>query len=142
MAQSAGYSGKSLGEKLGLKPGMRIGVVAAPRAYADLVGGAPESATVKSTASAKGLKGAYDLIHLFCADRAALQAEAASAVAALAEGGALWVSWPKKSSKLFADLTEDGVRELVLPTGWVDVKVCAVDADWSGLKFLRRRAKS
>ena len=52
----------------------------------------------------------------------------------------IWISWPKKTSPLFRDLTEDGVRELMLPTGWVDVKVCAVDADWSGLKFLRRRA--
>ncbi len=51
----------------------------------------------------------------------------------------LWVSWPKKSSALFVDLTEDGLREVILPSGWVDVKVCAVDADWSGLKFLKRK---
>ena len=57
----------------------------------------------------------------------------------LAPGGMIWVSWPKKASKLFIDLTEDGLREVLLPTGWVDVKVCAVDADWSGLKFLRRK---
>ncbi len=141
MAQSAGYSGKSLGEKLGLKPGVRIAVIAVPGDYATLVGGLPEGAALKPVASAKALKGSYDLIHLFCADRAALEAQAAHAIAAIAEGGGFWVSWPKKSSKLFRDLTEDGVREIVLPTGWVDVKVCAVDADWSGLKFLRRRAK-
>ena len=70
--------------------------------------------------------------------RAALEA-AAPVVTAAAQGAALWVSWPKKASKLFIDLTEDGLREVLLPTGWVDVKVCAVDADWSGLKFLRRK---
>ena len=59
----------------------------------------------------------------------------------LAQGGMLWVSWPKKTSKLFVDLTEDGIRRLCLPMGLVDVKVCAVDADWSGLKLLRRKAR-
>ena len=54
-------------------------------------------------------------------------------------GGMLWISWPKKSSSLFVDLTEDDLRDVVLKTNWVDVKVCAVDADWSGLKFLRRK---
>ena len=65
---------------------------------------------------------------------------AGPALAAVRPGGMLWVSWPKKASPLFRDLTEDGLREILLPTGWVDVKVCAVSADWSGLKFLRRRA--
>ena len=57
----------------------------------------------------------------------------------LAQGGMLWVSWPKKTSKLFVDLTEDGIRKLCLPRGLVDVKVCAVDNDWSGLKLMRRK---
>ena len=57
----------------------------------------------------------------------------------ISDGGMLWVSWPKKSSELFQDLTEDTLREVILPTGWVDVKVCAVDSDWSALKFLKRR---
>ena len=139
MAQSAGYSGKSLGEKLGLKPGVRVAVIAAPGDYATLVGGLPEGAALKSAASAKVLKGSYDLVHLFCADRAALEAQAALALAVIGAGGAFWVSWPKKSSKLLRDLTEDGVREVVLPTGWVDVKVCAVDEKWSGLKLVIRK---
>jgi hypothetical protein len=56
------------------------------------------------------------------------------------DGGTLWISWPKKSSPLFVDLTDNGIRDLVLPTGFVDVKVAAIDENWSGLKFLRRRA--
>ena len=80
-----------------------------------------------------------EVVHLFCPDRATLDTWHAEALSYVADPGMLWVSWPKKSSKLFLDLTEDGLREVLLPTGWVDVKVCAVDQDWSGLKFLRRK---
>ena len=134
-----GCSGKPLKAKLGIKPGMAVAVVAPPRAYETILGeplDPPAAVCVKPSGVRKG---ACDLVHLFCPDYAALAKGGARALEGLREGGALWVSWPKKSSKLFADLTEDGVREVLLPTGWVDVKVCAVDADWSGLKFLRRR---
>ena len=130
-----GYSGKSLGAKMGLKPGLTLWAVGAPTSYADLLG--PESATVMI--SRDGAAGPFGMAHLFVRDRGELQLQAEAALAKLAPGGTLWVSWPKKSSPLFKDLTEDGVREVVLPTGWVDVKVCAVDADWSGLKFLKRK---
>jgi hypothetical protein len=136
---SAGYSGKPLAAKLGLAPGLRIAAVAAPEDYEALLGAPVSGLSIDRLAKPPARKAAYDLVHLFVPDRAALQSQGPKALAALAEGGALWVSWPKKSSKLFRDLTEDGVRELLLPTGWVDVKVCAVDADWSGLKLLRRR---
>lgn len=76
---------------------------------------------------------------LFYADRATLDAEYKTALSIVAESRMLWVSWPKKTSELFRDLTEDGLREVLSPTGWVDVKVCAVDQDWSGLMFLRRK---
>ena len=81
-----------------------------------------------------------DIVHAFFRTRTELDARAAPLITLPAAGGMIWISWPKKSSPLFRDLTENGLREVLLPTGWVDVKVAAVDADWSGLKFLRRRA--
>ncbi|MEL7313284.1 MAG: DUF3052 domain-containing protein, partial [Pseudomonadota bacterium] len=74
-----------------------------------------------------------------CPTRRALDNKIEQALTKVADGGMLWISWPKKSSPMFKDLTEDQLREVILPTGWVDVKVCAVDADWSGLKFVRRK---
>jgi hypothetical protein len=127
-----GYSGKPLSQKLGLKSGMRWLPLNAPEHYHDLLQ-APEGVDFLDTA------GEADGVHLFCADHSVLEAEHGRALASVAAGGMLWVSWPKKSSALFRDLTEDGIRAVILPTGWVDVKVCAVDQNWSGLKFLRRR---
>lgn len=127
-----GYSGTPLHRKLGLKPGTRCLVINAPAHYDDLVIGAEAVAFSNRFRMA-------DIVHLFCRRRTELERRIENALARVAEGGALWVSWPKKSSPLHADLTEDGLREVILPLGWVDVKVCAVDADWSGLKFMRRR---
>lgn len=130
-APTASYSGKPLYQKLGMKPGMRVMPINSPESYFDLV------------ADAEGVDyvdgGKADIVHLFCGTRLDLDANFEHALPQVAEKGMLWVSWPKKSSKLFVDLTEDQLREVILPTGWVDVKVCAVDADWSGLKFLRRK---
>lgn len=131
MAKPAGYSGKPLWQKLGLKPGMSCLPLNPPRPYQALVDGAQGIDFIE--------KGPADLVHLFCPVRADLEAGIAPALAQVSPGGMLWVSWPKKSSALFRDLTEDMLREVILPTGWVDVKVCAVDSDWSGLKFMRRR---
>ncbi len=133
-APVAGYSGKRLIEKLGLKPGQTLAALGAPSHYAELVAPLPDGARLISGADPDAA-----IVHLFVADRFALEVRVKAAVEVLAPGAALWISWPKKASKLFVDLTEDGVREVVLPTGLVDVKVCAVDEDWSGLKFLRRR---
>lgn len=133
MPQLHGYSGKPLFQKLGMKPGMSVLPLAPPAHYAELVQGAEGVEFV--------VTGPADIVHLFCANRAELTASLELAMAQIAEGGMLWVSWPKKASKLFLDLTEDDLRTLILPTGWVDVKVCAVDADWSGLKFLRRKSR-
>jgi hypothetical protein len=102
--------------------------------YYDLVGGA--DIAPKKTAPASG---SFDFIHLFVRDTAALARDLPRLEPRLAAGGMIWVSWPKKTSPLFKDLTEDGVRKVCLPLDWVDVKVCAVDADWSGLKLLRRK---
>jgi hypothetical protein len=134
MPTPVGYSGKPLIQKLGLKEGRVLKPVGAPEAYTDWIEPLPLGAVVDADAAMA------DLVHLFVADRAGLERGAAPALAAVRPAGMLWVSWPKKTSPLFRDLTEDGLREVLLPTGWVDVKVCAVSPDWSGLKFLKRKA--
>ena len=128
---AAGYSGKALWQKLGLTPWQRCRIVDCPLDYAALTA-APHPLQQPDAAP-------FDVIHAFVADRAALERGIADWHAALADGGMLWISWPKKTSKRFRDLTEDGIREIALPRGLVDVKVCAVDADWSGLKLMRRK---
>lgn len=133
-APPAGYSGKTLIRKLGLKEGQTLAVLGAPAHYVALVEPLPDGARVVHAPDT-----AASIVHLFVATRAELEAAAPGVAASLAPGAALWISWPKKSSELFVDLAEDGIREVVLPTGLVDVKVAAVDQDWSGLKFLRRR---
>jgi len=132
---TAGYSGKSLIAKLDLKDGAKAIAIAPPANYTELIDNA--AITVKRTAPAAG---SFDFIHLFVNDEASLVRDLPKLEPRLATGGMLWVSWPKKTSKLFRDLTEDGIRRLCLPMGLVDLKVCAVDADWSGLKLLRRKA--
>ena len=133
-AQPAGYSGKSLIDKLGLKEGAKAIVVAPPANYSELTDNA--AITPKKSAPATG---SFDFIHLFVKTTADLARDLPKLEPRLAGGGMIWVSWPKKTSKLFVDLTEDGIRKICLPMGLVDVKVCAVDADWSGLKLYRRK---
>jgi hypothetical protein len=129
---AAGYSGKPLWQKLGLKAGQRYLVDNAPSDYSQLTG-----FDLAQLVNAKN--GEADFAHVFVADRAALAQALDRYLPRMADGGMLWISWPKKTSALFRDLTEDGIREAVLPRDWVDIKVCAVDADWSGLKLARRR---
>lgn len=136
---TVGYSGKSLAEKIGLRPGGRLVAFGAPPHYADLLAPLPEGATIAMAGWDDALLEPTEIVHGVVRDRAELEARAAALVALPPDGGMLWISWPKKASPLFRDLTEDGVRAVILPTGWVDVKVAAIDADWSGLKFLRRR---
>lgn len=135
MTNPSGYSGTPLPKKLGFKPGFSVRLSNAPENYADLLRGA-EAVTFVSDGD-----GPFDAVHLFVHRPADIAAKAATAITTLREGGMLWISWAKKSSKLHAGVTEDDLRTHVLPLGWVDVKVCAVDADWSGLKFLKRKAK-
>jgi hypothetical protein len=134
MPAPVGYSGKPLIQKLGLKEAQVLKPIGAPAAYAEWIEPLSPGAVVDADAAVA------DLVHLFVSDRDGLERGTASALASVRPGGMLWVSWPKKTSPLFRDLTEDGLREVLLPTGWVDVKVCAVSADWSGLKFLKRKA--
>jgi hypothetical protein len=129
----AGYSGKTLVEKLGIKPGTRIAILNAPRGYRATLGKLPPGVIVATAA-----RGSLPFIHFFTRSRTALEAKFAGLVRALAPAGALWVSWPKQASGVSTDLTEDVVRAVALAGGLVDVKVCAVDDVWSGLKLVRR----
>jgi hypothetical protein len=130
----AGYSPRTLVEKLGIKPHTRIAVIGAPRGYRATLGTLPPG--VRVTATLRG--GTLPLIQFFTKQRAALRRSFPALKRALAVDGALWVSWPKKASGVATDMTEDGVRAVALPHGLVDVKVCAVDEVWSGLKLVRR----
>jgi len=129
----AGYSGKPLGEKLGIKAGHRVALLGAPPQFSALL--APVPAGVAFVPDASGA----NVVLLFTRAASALEAEFAPTAQALAPGGMLWVAWPKKASKQPTDVTEDVVRRVGLAAGLVDVKVCAVDEVWSGLKFVRRR---
>ena len=133
-APTFGYSGRTLVQKLGIKAGDVVCAIDPPRNYLGLLGGVPPGASGASAAHEPAI------VHAFVRRADELAALAERLVALPRAGGSVWISWPKKASPLFVDLTEGGVRQVMLPTGWVDVKVCAVDADWSGLKFLRRRS--
>ena len=129
----AGYSKRSLVDKLGIKPGTRIVIVNAPRGYATTLGKLPPGVRVT-----KAVRGQLPFIQFFATSRAELERAFPALVRGLESAGALWVSWPKKSSGVATDITEDVVRAVALPTGLVDVKVAAVDDVWSGLKLVRR----
>ena len=131
---SAGYSGTPLAKKLGIGAGSVVAVIDAPADYEALLAPWPAGARVVATVDA-----ATNVAHLFVRQRARLAGEAARLRKTMRAGAALWVSWPKKAAKVPTDLSEDVIREVVLPMGWVDVKVCAVDAIWSGLKLVVRR---
>ena len=130
----AGYSGPPLVKKLGIKPGTRVWAKDAPKHYKKLLGALPDGA-VLSSQPGKDL----DLIHLFTSSRSRLRADVKGLMARIRRDGAIWVSWPKKASGVESDVTEDAIRELALPLGLVDVKVCAVDETWSGLKLVIRK---
>jgi hypothetical protein len=129
----AGYSTRALTEKLGIKPGTRVIALGAPAEYPELLGPLPKDVTIQ-----KRLSSSARFVHRFVRTRKELAGEFPRLAAALDDEGSLWISWPKISSEVETDLTENVVRELGLPLGLVDVKVCAVDQTWSGLKFVRR----
>ena len=129
---TAGYSGTPLDRKLGFKPGMTAAFLDAPEGLDGLLGEL-EGVTVK-----RSLRGHADLVMCFVTRRRELERRAARLREAVAPDGMVWVCWPKKASKVDTDMTEDVVREVLLPTGLVDTKVAAVDATWSGLKLVVR----
>ena len=133
---TSGYSGTPLPKKLGVKPGDRVALIDAPQGFEATLGALPEGAELR-----RGSRGTAQVVVVFAGTRAALAKRFAAAERSVAEGGRFWIAWPKKTSALARDLSEDAVRALGLGRGWVDYKVCAVDADWSGLCFARKRAR-
>ncbi len=132
---SSGYSGKALGQKLGFKAWSRVKTRNAPAHYLQLLGPLPPDVQISPR-----IRKPVDVVHVFAIARAQLVAELKRAMHEIEQDGAVWVSWPKKSSGVRTDITEDVIREVALPMGLVDIKVCAVDATWSGLKLVIRRA--
>jgi hypothetical protein len=129
-----GYSGTPLAKKLGIKEGSRLLLVDAPDDYLALLEPLPEDIQFDIQ-----LSEATDIVQIFSVHRAELQQLLASYRAKLKSTGMIWVSWPKKSAKVPTDITEDIIREVALPLGYVDIKVCAVDQVWSGLKLVIRK---
>jgi hypothetical protein len=133
---AAGYSGTPLAKKLGIKGGLSMAVLNPPWPYAATLG---LDVPVPQIAADGPLPPDLDFLHIFTPFRSELARRLAEARDALAPTGMVWVSWPKKSSGVPSEVTEDRVRELCLPIGLVDVKVCAVDEVWSGLKLVIRK---
>lgn len=131
----SGYSGTPLAQKLGLKAGSRLFVLAAPANYMRLLAPVPDGMRTVTR-----IGESTDVIHLFATERAVLEHALSAAHKAMRPDAAIWVSWPKKASGRPTDISEGVVRELALPAGLVDVKVCAVDDTWSGLKLVIRRS--
>ena len=128
----AGYSGTPLVKKLGIKEGYKVRFINKPKNYFDLLEELPPGISQIKTGNA-------DFIHLFTKSKKELAAELKKNIKALEQDGMIWVSWPKKASKIETDITEDVIREVALPMGLVDIKVCAVDDTWSGLKLVIRK---
>ncbi len=127
----AGYSGTPLVKKLGIKDGFAVQFIHAPDHLQALIGPLPTGVTESQTAC--------DFIHAFYQERALFEADIDGFLKAIKRDGMIWISWPKKASKVPTDMTEDVVRTVALPLGLVDVKVCAVDDVWSGLKLVIRK---
>lgn len=128
----AGYSGTPLYRKLGIKEGTALRAINAPADYLSLLEGMPEDV--------KMVKGKADIIHLFLKSRATLEAELPKLKEVIPKNSMIWISWPKKSSGVVTDVTEDVIRDTALALGLVDVKVCAVNEVWSALKLVYRLA--
>ena len=130
----AGYSGTPLAKKLNLRDGMRVWFEAMPESVADEI----DEYALELRFVADPAEG-IDAAHLFVTERTVLAARLAVLRDQIAADGQIWISWPKQAAKVPTDITEDTIRELALPLGLVDTKVCAVDAAWSGLKLVIRK---
>ncbi len=130
----AGYSATPLARKLGIKKDFRIRTSHPPSDYLELIGSLPNGVHVSST-----VRKDIDIWHVFSKSLSELRTQLKQSTKAIRPDGMIWVSWPKKSSGVTTDITEDRIRELALPMGLVDVKVCAVDETWSGLKLVIRK---
>ena len=130
----AGYSAAPLARKLGIRGGTRVWALGAPANYRRLLAPMPADVTFVT-----GVSKRVDIIHLFTTSRTVLKSQLQRCLAKMKDNAAVWVSWPKKAAKVPTDITEDVVRAVALPLGFVDVKVCAVDDTWSALKLVVRR---
>lgn len=133
---TAGYSGTPLAQKLGIKEGHSLLTINAPRNYTDMIAPLPDDVTVIDERRARS---ELDMVHLFTNRRDELFRELSRVKGLIKQNGTIWVSWYKKSAKLPTEIAEDTVREAAFPLGLVDVKVCAVDDKWSGLKLVIRK---
>jgi len=129
-----GYSGTPLAKKLGIKPGFRVRTKNAPADYQELLSPIPDDVTISNSIRTK-----INIWHLFTKSRNELSKSTFLAMDQIEQDGMIWVSWPKKSSGVESDVTEGVIRDVILPMGLVDVKVCAVDDVWSGLKLVIRK---
>jgi hypothetical protein len=134
---TAGYSGTPLPRKLGIKPGHTVVLLDAPDGFDATLGPLPDGVSVRRDL---GGDEPVDVVVLFVTVRHALVHRLDGVRARMAQDGGFWVAWPKKAAKVPTDITEDVVREVALPTGLVDNKVCAIDAVWSGLRLVIRRS--
>lgn len=131
----AGYSGTPLPKKLGIKEQHEVALIRAPRSFHETLGPLPRGVTLRT-----GLAGKkpLDVIVMFVTRRADLEQRLAAVRRRMAPAAGFWVAWPKKASRVPTDMTEDVIRDVALPTGLVDNKVCAVDEKWSGLRLVIR----
>ena len=130
----AGYSTTPLAKKLGFRDGSRVLIVNEPKHYRSLVAPLPDGIALSNR-----LRNNVDICHVFSRSAAELARQLAKLKSVIVESGCIWVSWPKKASKVPTDITEDTIRKIALPMGLVDIKVCAVDETWSGLKLVIRK---
>ena len=132
----SGYSGTPLIKKLGIKPSMKLLLINAPKEYKSWLGDIPKDVTLVTTS-----KPPIDAIHIFATESLFLDEKLSQLRNELKQDGFVWVSWAKKSSKIKTDITEDSIREIALPLGFVDIKVCLVSEIWSGLKLVIRKTE-
>ena len=132
---TAGYSGTPLVKKLGIKNGFRMALLNVPEPYLDWLGELPVAVEIDRELN----RADYDFVHAFYVESSDYQADFERLKAAIIKNGMIWISWYKKAAKMPTDITEDVVRDVALAGGLVDVKVAAIDAQWSGLKLVYRR---
>ena len=132
----AGYSGTPLPKKLGIKQGHKVAAISAPSGFIKSLGALPSGVAIEGKYS---LRSRFDVIVCFVTSRAQLKREVAAARSHMTAAAGFWIAWPKRSSGVATDVTEDVVREVALPTGLVDNKVCAIDEIWSGLRLVIRK---
>lgn len=133
-SSTSGYSGTPLAKKLGFGPSTRVYLIDSPKGYTELVAPIPPGLEF-----ARRLSAQTDIVHLFAVDRTSLERRLRRLRRAIRPDGVIWVSWPKKSAGVQTTVTEDVIRAVALPLGFVDVKVCAVSEIWSGLKLVVRK---